>query len=258
MENMEAAKVKILERVRKLLALSTSPNENEAEAAAAKAQAILSEHNLSMNDIKAHDPKPLNYSIDSDERTDSRPWRRGLANMCAKLYFCKYYFTFDKELAPQRGNGYIRYDIHSFVGEPHNVLIAKMLFLFLSSTVHRLATEASLRKPAKGRTAYRDSFMKGCAYRLCIRLHDRWEAAKRGELKGEGGTNLPALLDLYTSTEQRLNDWLKERQGKAMSVHRRKGKSTNIEGILDGRAAADKIGLDQQVGQAEKHKRQLS
>lgn len=43
---------KIIERVRKLLALATSSNEHEAALAAAHAQRLLAEHNLAMADIE--------------------------------------------------------------------------------------------------------------------------------------------------------------------------------------------------------------
>ena len=46
---------RIIEKVRKLLALSQSDNEHEAAAAAAKAQALLSEYNLSMSDVPAEE-----------------------------------------------------------------------------------------------------------------------------------------------------------------------------------------------------------
>src|SRR5262245_21357752 len=102
-------KAKLLDRVRKLLALSTSPNENEAALAAEKAQALLAEHKLSMDEVLETDSKPVEFFHDQTERTDSRPWRRGLGMWCAKMYFAKYYFSFKKELSLTRGNGYIRY-----------------------------------------------------------------------------------------------------------------------------------------------------
>jgi len=46
---------RIIERVRKLLALSSSSNEHEAALAAAHAQRLLSEHNLSMSELEVQE-----------------------------------------------------------------------------------------------------------------------------------------------------------------------------------------------------------
>lgn len=46
---------KLVERIKKLLALSGSNNEHEASAALAKAQAIMAEHNLSSGDLRVSD-----------------------------------------------------------------------------------------------------------------------------------------------------------------------------------------------------------
>ena len=46
---------KIIERVRKLLALSSSSNEHEAALAAAHAQRLLSEHNLAMSELEVQE-----------------------------------------------------------------------------------------------------------------------------------------------------------------------------------------------------------
>lgn len=240
-------KAKLLDRVRKLIALSTSPNENEAALAAEKAQALLAEHKLSMDEVLKEDSTPVELYHDHTERTDSRPWRRVIGMWCAKMYFTQYYFSFKKELSATRGNGYIRYDVHNFVGQEQDVLVAKMLFLYLSATVEQLATKNALRQPVKKRASYRTSFLHGCAQRLSARIHERIEAAKRGEIKTEAGKNLPALLDLYQTAEERNNAYLKKQMGRALATHRRRGKLNNIDGALDGREAADRISLDKQL-----------
>ena len=45
----------VLERIQKLIALTTSPNLNEAANAAAKVQEVLDAHNLSMSQVTAHE-----------------------------------------------------------------------------------------------------------------------------------------------------------------------------------------------------------
>ncbi len=51
MEKNEENKI-ILEKIKKLIALSESPNESEAAAALSKVQVLLAKHDLTMTDIK--------------------------------------------------------------------------------------------------------------------------------------------------------------------------------------------------------------
>jgi len=85
---------KVIERIRKLLALAQSANENEAQAAALKAQELLAEHNLREADLHEADDE---FVIDGELLSDSRPWRRKLAANVARLYFCEYYYGFVKQ-----------------------------------------------------------------------------------------------------------------------------------------------------------------
>ncbi len=59
---------KVLEIVKKLLALGTSPNQNEANAAIAKANELMLRHNLSMGDVESlnladYGEKDVNYDF---------------------------------------------------------------------------------------------------------------------------------------------------------------------------------------------------
>lgn len=251
----DSERQRMIDKIRKVVALSTSPNEAEAAAAAEKAQAMLAEYNLSMSDLNT-DQKDEDLVIieDDDAKTESVPWRRRIASGVAKLYFCTYFYTFVKEVAPTRGCGYIRSDKHTFIGEQHNVAVAKMMFKYLGDAVERLSGEAALAYPTRERSSYRTSFKLACATRLYWRMHERIEASKRGEVKSEGGKNLPALLDLYTKTGQQLQTYMQQK-------HKKLGKSRSTSNITrhaagwnDGEAAAEKIGLDPQVsGKAAAH-----
>ena len=88
---MKAEHASIIERVRKLLALSRSDNPHEAASAAAKAQALLSEYNLSMSDIPAEDRSGLHVGL-SGTKTRQRLelWAFRLAHATAKAFDCKY------------------------------------------------------------------------------------------------------------------------------------------------------------------------
>jgi hypothetical protein len=242
----EDKKARLLDKIRKLLALATSPNENEAMAAASKVASLLAEHNLSMDEVTAKESNGPLLGVDG-VKTSSVPWRRGIAVNVAALYFSKYVFQFWKEPTTTRPCGYVRYDLHHFFGEKHNVDIAILMFKYLMKTTERLAKEGSMKVAAKGRTSYMTSFKHACSIRLSQRLADRLAAARAGAVKSENtGTTLPALADLYDRTDKALSVFVKQSMGNT-SIKKVKPTFNDMLGMADGRAAGDKIGLDGQI-----------
>jgi hypothetical protein len=236
----DANKAKILDRIQKLIALSTSPNENEAAVAAEKAQALLIEHNLSMADVKASTHKKVEYTI-NNVKTTPYPWHRLLAQAVAKLYFCTSYYT------PTPGKT-MKADIHSFVGEPHNAAVAIMMFQYLDKAVNDLAVAGAKRiSSTTEQSKYRTTFRNAAVNQLCKRIMQRIEAARRGEVKSEAGTNLPALASLYDTTAIALADQLKIMIPGGLKTKTQKVAILHGDGYAEGTEAGRRIGLDQQV-----------
>lgn len=238
-------RAKLIDKIRKLLALSESPNEHEAARAAERAQAMLAEYNLSMSDVATKETDD-NFIIDGELKGGSYPWKRQLAAMVAKMYFCTYFFTQEKLL---RGEPLIdkraRYDVHHFVGAAHNVAVVKLMFKYLADTIDRLAQEAADKVPAAGRETYRSSFLWGCGMRVCRRIQDRINAT-RVPTRASDGSTLPALADLYDQTAAQLKAWVNQELGELRSSSR--GRVTDARAMSDGKAAGDRVGLDTQVG----------
>ena len=227
---------KLIDKIRKLLALAGSPNENEAASASEKAQALLAEHNLSMSDVKSGTEKGADFIINGDTVTNARPWRRSLGATIAKLYFCTYFFT-------TVGSD----DRHSFVGEKHNIEVARLMFEYLTKTVDRLSRDGSRKVPAHERSGYKTSFRWACSQRLCHRLMDRIRDTSQHETKTATGNTLPALASLYDQTKRQLDIYIEQKVGK-MRPSRTKAKFHNARGTMEGREAGNSIGLDAQVG----------
>lgn len=59
---------KVLDKIKKLLALATSPNEHEARLAAARANELLIRYNLSHQDVERHDSDYQSYEIPTSRR----------------------------------------------------------------------------------------------------------------------------------------------------------------------------------------------
>ncbi len=160
---------RIVERVRKLLALSTSQNPHEAALAAAKAQALLFRHNLSMATVEAElarEPGGGDLSGYVSERFDSggrMHWRRGLLGAVARHNFC-------------RGVSYNGTREVGIVGEPHNVAVVKHLYAFLVREITRLAGLGAAEQPdlpPEGAPAWKRSFYLGAARTIARRLAEQ-------------------------------------------------------------------------------------
>ena len=232
---------KMIERIRKLLALSESPNENEAMMAAHKANALLAEYNLTHADIEANEQS---FLMDSDIETDSRPWRLTLASNVARLYFCDYFFSFVYRDA-DRKCGYRRMDAHTFVGEPHNVFVAKSMFTYLCDTIDRQAKDASKSEHVNRRHSYINAFRHGAALRLAARLAARYaELTDPPPMIDNNAANLPAL---YNSIEKKLQDFAAREYADVTQEVAFTGQINYVRASSEGMHAADKIGLDVQV-----------
>ena len=86
--------VNIIEKIKKLLALSTSSNENEAQAAIAKAQEMLAKYKLSMKDIDGTNTASKNVKNHATDVTFKKAtWKGLLASVIADNFCCYSYFN---------------------------------------------------------------------------------------------------------------------------------------------------------------------
>jgi hypothetical protein len=239
-------KDKLLDKIKKMLAKAgNNPNEHEAALAANMAQELLARHNLTMADVPDDDqPDDLaDIVTDGTIVTASHPWRRPLGSAVATMYFCKYMFV---------GAG--GKNKHMFVGARHNVAVATVMYLYLLTTVERLAQEGSRSIPAQEKSPYRTTFRGACSTRLCARINERIRDAKQGTAMASTGTTLPALLSLYDRATSLNDAFIASKFGKLRQVTSRI-RNLHAKGYYDGDAAGRNIGLDQQVAQQKAAKR---
>ena len=84
---------------------------------------------------------------------------------------------------------------------------------YLLEAVKRLAREdmkAHRFESESQRANYEYGFRYGCSVRLQQRINAMIEAAKKGEMTEDSGTNLPALRSLYDENQQILDAYMKE------------------------------------------------
>lgn len=239
-------RTKLIDKLRKLLALADptrGATEAEAASAMAKVQSLLAEHNLSLSDLETG-PSGPRIKEDKELRTDSRPWRRALAISVARLYFCDHFYSFHKEFTAKRSCGYIRYDVHHFIGEEHNVLVAKIMFLYLIGAISALATSGSMKLEPKARTPYVTSFQHSCSARLCVRIMKLIEDARKGQVKDEAGRNLPVLASLYDTAAAANKAFLDRTSPGLEEKDNKRTKVNSALGVLEGHAAGNTISLN--------------
>jgi len=108
----------ILDKIKKLLALSTSSNPNEAASAAAKAQALLAQYNLELSQVEAHGGEASDYGQQDVAVGGVSRWRKTLMLVLARPNFCA--------VVSYKGTERV-----SIVGEPHNLEAVKYLYKYL-------------------------------------------------------------------------------------------------------------------------------
>lgn len=124
---MEKDKKEIIEKIKKLLALSKSNNEHEAALAAAHAQRLLSEHNLSMTDVEAKKEADSAEKVETDSAKTLPKWVWELLGSVQRAFDCQ---------VVHKGSGKI-----VFIGVGADAQVASYTFAYLDKTIRRLCRE---------------------------------------------------------------------------------------------------------------------
>jgi hypothetical protein len=155
----------IIQKIRKLLALSNSCNEHEAALAAVHVQRLLSEHNLAMADIEAPDRPERADSIETAVAHKLPRWLRHLtAGVSA---------AFDCQAIHHPAGGRL-----TFIGIGADAQVAVYTFIYLERTIRKLCS-AYLKVQAAGMTVprqrelLRQSYCLGAASTVTGRLTEQ-------------------------------------------------------------------------------------
>ena len=170
MSNLAEKKKRIIDKIRKLLRLSSSSNEHEAAAAAAKAQELLSEYNLSLDSMITEECASEMTASRAYKKTRQRleSWAYTLASGVSNAFDCKYYHD------PDVGETV-------FVGCEPDTSVCSWTYGYLYKTLLSLAS-AHMRGPARrlrstrSKKAARLSFLLGAVMVISRRLKDQKKA----------------------------------------------------------------------------------
>lgn len=220
----------LLDKLAKILALTTSPVEGEAQAAAAMLAKLLAKHNLQMADLEAKGAaKPGVIENRVDLGKAAFQWKIDLATFIAEHYFCKVLIL----KRHRRGK------VLLFLGRPDNVQAFEMLYRWLVEQVQRIAKEE--RRTYIETTGdhvdplrWQVNFGMGAAQRLGQRL---------GNLKRQQAADTKALVIHHA---EEIDLWTQQTYGTLGKPEKRRHKTLGwqeTEALLAGSRAANDMNL---------------
>lgn len=229
---------RIIEKMKKLLAMTESKNENEALSATRKLHAMLAKHNISIDSLHTED----NAIGRDSEHQVCRPWKRSVAGAIARLYFCDFYYT-----------KYGKKSDYVFVGTESNRIFAIHIFKMVIQVVERTARVESKAIYGKEDCSFVNSFWTGAKNRIVERCEDLMAKGKEGTLEDEDGTTLPALMDIYKSMEIKIEGFYKE-IGMDLKPAPTRTRITDHNGYNKGKETGDKVQLSRSLQSNESPK----
>ena len=213
---------KVIERIRRLLAMAAdSSSPNEAAIAARRAQSMLDKYQLDAADILVDELSAADINHEFEWTGNSAPqWKQWLAVTCADINECGVRFK-----------GYKLTRGYEFVGVGPDPIVAAEIYKYLTNETTRLA-----KLNGGGKAAIND-FCVGCAKVLCQRLRDL--AAERATTSSSTAlvVHKQSILQdagyafTYSTSKSR------HRQGSAYYDGRRAGESINLADQLEGSKA---------------------
>lgn len=193
----------ILDKLRKVLALTESPVEGEAQAAAAHLSRLLQKYNLDIADLEK---RGAAVAVKAEEKGHDLgkaafKWKLDLAEGIAEFYFCAPIVNRETKKV-------------AFVGRPDNVESLQMLYGWVIDQIRRIATEERRKHyDATGEhidpLRWQVSFGVGAVERLIERLHEM-RAREQEDASESTGEQVVALV---LSREKEISDYLEETYG---------------------------------------------
>lgn len=224
---------KIINQIKKLLALAESANENEASVAAAKAQEMMMRYNLTLSSIGESSEEDISISETTlDEWGRHISWRSILITGVSRSNYC------DAILVTAKGMQAVK-----LIGRSTNASIATSMYEYLAKTIDRLALQAD------GNRGYKNSFRLGCASRIAQRLLDQMEAQRKDGVAGTSTTDGVSAIVVKAMTDKLLaevKDYMRSNYPRMRSANRATVSSS--DGFAAGKAAGDRVSLNKQVG----------
>lgn len=226
---------KILEKVRKLLAMANheTANETERETALRQAHALLTKHGLDMVDVSEHERSKMDPRGHFEDEDWGMPWTRTVRQAIAELFMCKYIVGHKVNATRSK---------HHFVGRESNATTAMYMSAFVVSSILK-----------EGRSRYTHNlspqtraFAQGAANKIYERVQTMI-AQKVAEVQASDGKGL-ALVDLRTAEDSDNEGFV---SGWNLKKCVSRDTKMDAKAYRDGQAHGNTIGLNVQVSTTE-------
>ena len=226
---------KILNRVRKLLAMANDErgNEGERENALRMAHALLMKHELFVEDVDKHQREKEDPRGRYDTEGWNLVWCRDLRAAVARLFLCKY--LIGKKINATRGQ-------HIWIGRASaTTTAAYMSDWIIQSTLKEADRRYKHRLTPEGR-----SFCVGATLKLCERINDILKSSQEEVDKDAKPGNALVVVDLVRSEHDANALWAKENMN-IYIIKARKQAKVDYTAYQSGRQFGGNISLSKQV-----------
>ncbi len=236
----------IIDRIRKLLAMTPENGASESEAVNALrlANILMTRHGLDHDDI-GPDYKEPEPKIKNMANKQVKAYEEIIARAAATLYLCKCIRHVDRN----KRYKYPKIMGYTFVGLEEHIDAAEMTMLWLLNQLdyfYKISIPTYVKQDPKAAAHYRFSFKEGCANRILERVRDMMEAPSK-DLVEQTGSSALVIQDYWDKLRQ-------DNERIAVQVY---PNLTNGRipmggiGYHAGQAAGDKVQLRREVGAQE-------
>lgn len=220
-KNNQIDQEKLINKIRKLFALSRSPNQAEAQAAVNKANDLLVKYNLSLNNIKKKNMAIKEISV--KENTTKSTWRIELLISLAKHNLCETLFYIDKNYE------------YTVIGRQPNAIIVKEMFQYLEKAIMRISKE---KMPINSNRNYREKFRQGMVHGIKDNLN------RQTLINNKNSDSKALIYAAFENSRLEIQKFLQDRDIEDMSL---KFGKANINALYKGFDAGKTVNLDKQI-----------
>lgn len=230
----------VIEKVKKLLALSKSSNANEAAAAAALANNLIDQHRLSEADF-SEVQEEIDPLIEDDgfvyETGRIIPWKSSLVVTLAKHYGCALFNSADFS----SGRKFSRYKL---IGRKSDIDITKYMFSWLTAECQRLSESEARGKGKIFAASYCQGFVSGVSHQLNLSRKEVQQNASQAAIvkinaREQEATNLMHQMHKLKNSGQqsaaRINPY-------AFDAGMNRGKQIHLGGAMNADAPIKMLG----------------
>lgn len=221
---------KIIDRIRKLLALSKSANEHEAAMAAGQAADLMLKHEIEEASLCDAEDTPEGVESETLEKGKQHTsWKRVLANGLCQSFGCQSY--------GDRLSGMAKTII---VGQPSKLATIRYMYQYLVAEIERLANatyRAHARFTTESARSWKNAFRLGASSAIYKRLlAQREETHAAARIAGQG-----SALVVVKRSEEAVAAYIK----KAVPNLRSSGRAScsSRSGFGAGKSAGERVSL---------------